>query len=381
MRSVMKWVFALFAVFTAFPAIAQEKQAIDAFAYLFPRPTGANGYEELVKAGALVERNEFAQATTKDANAPLSDIRKLLGESDIRMARTLFAAGMAKPATDPRTEMTPSVRLPEFPLFRAYARLHAKEIVLALAEGKNEDAIKALRTGLQFSRVIQQKSLLSGLVGLAIGAVVLKPFDGALAKFSAKDCDALLTVVREWLQEKSPVADIIGAEEKNTRNIIRLLKEKPERLLDYMREWGATDEGMLPFQSKGLDVATLLVQAERKLAAYFQAANDAIKAPAYERRSMDNFSSETLAGQLLNLFCPQLKRVPDLYDKFQNRVQSLGVRCALRRRFIEKKRFPDSLAELNLGGMTTDLFTGKPAEYRRDATLYTLKFLDPKLSD
>ncbi len=381
MRPILKWSIALLALLVALPLKAQEPPPIDAFAYLFPHPTGTNGYEEWVKAGALVSRNEFANRVTKDSRAPLSDIRKLLKETDIQMARTLFYAGMEKPATDPRTEMELDTLIPEFSLFRAYARLHAKEIVLYLADGKNAEAIKALRTGLQFGRLVQQKTLISGLVGIAIDALVLKPFDGALEKFSAKDCDALLSVVKEWLQDKSPAADVLSADERWVRHVLQKFKDKPSSLFAALSERGVPDDTIRSFQGNGVDIGATLAQADRKVDAYYQSMLEGLKVPAYQRKPISGISEETLGGKIASLYCPTLKHFGDTYDKIRSRVQTLGVRLYLRKYYLERRRFPESLSDLSLGALALDPFTGKPFEYQREGALYALKFRDPKFND
>src|SRR2546423_15461918 len=73
---------------------------VNNFAKLFPNPTGQNGYEELVRAGDILANSQawqdFEQAQTADQIPTLAMKRRLVADTQIRLAVETLRAGLKK---------------------------------------------------------------------------------------------------------------------------------------------------------------------------------------------------------------------------------------------------------------------------------------------
>jgi len=74
------------------PVRAQEQLLYGQF---FPKPTGENGFEELIMAGDLVRGNKALSAAL-EAGATLSQKRLIISDKDCIRALALVRQGMAK---------------------------------------------------------------------------------------------------------------------------------------------------------------------------------------------------------------------------------------------------------------------------------------------
>ena len=82
---------ALLALVLISPVSAQEPEKAPSspvFQQLFPEPTGANGYEEIVMAGDLV-RGSQTMAAAEEPGATLAAKRRALGDPKNRSSRQL----------------------------------------------------------------------------------------------------------------------------------------------------------------------------------------------------------------------------------------------------------------------------------------------------
>jgi hypothetical protein len=183
------------------PATSQENLSV--FRQLFPEPTGQNGYEELVQAGDLMWNNVAVRAATA-TGATLETKRRALADPDVKRALALVRRGLNKPVRSPRTEFTPATLFPEFAPLRGLARLLAVEQYVALADGRTGDAISALRDGMRMAHAPKGDVLIGALVGVAMDGVVLNRLARHLDQMSARDCDRLVALAREYLQTPDP---------------------------------------------------------------------------------------------------------------------------------------------------------------------------------
>ena len=366
------------------PLFAQQAQQEDVFVFLFPKPSGKNGYEEWVMASMLIKRPEGAQSIFNDSAPKLSDIRRLLQMPEIRQAKVLFLAGLNKRISLPRSpqELDENTRFPELALFRNYARLHQQEIYIALAEGRNHDAIEAFRQGLQFGHQIQMQTLIAGLVGIAIDAMMLRRFDGELDTFATRDCEALQKLVEDWLLLDSPVTVVMDSERQWMRRTVQKVKNNPNSLLDTVDTVNALDptpediQVQRDIQKNVGRIGELMSEAGALIEGYFQEVAQNLKLPPYKRKTTPMIPKTTLAGRVADLFLPTMDRVAYRYDRERANMQMLGVRAALRRYHWEHTRYPARLSELRLGELAIDPFTGKPFTYRLEGDTYTLKAED-----
>ncbi len=379
MKALKIGILTLLVALLVMPLQAQDTTPDEHFAAVFPKPTGTNGYEDLMTAGVVLSRTEKVQVLCDDTESTLEDIRQLMQTPEAQKATSLFYQGMAKPILSPRNPQTVGLDTVflEFIYFRRYARLHAKDIRLKLADGNTAEAIKALKAGLKFGQQVQKDGLISGQAGLAITGIILKGFVGTLPTLSAKDCDAVMAIANEWLQDKSPMAEVLAAEQNWLTRITQQLQEKPAKLANFLRDLGVANDTIRIYQSPDVDIKMLLMQANRVAVNYFQDTLEGVKTPYFQRKPIQEVSNESISGLLAHLLSPFIDHVADSYEKVRARVQTLGVRCALRRYYREHNKFPMSLAELKLGSIGIDPFSGKPFEYQREGTRYTITIHEP----
>ena len=368
------------------PLFAQQAQQGDAFSLLFPKPSGKNGYEEWIMAGMIINRNEEAKKVFTNPNPSLSDIRRVFQMPEIRQAKVLFLAGLNKRISLPHN--APDLDslygpTPELAPLRSCARLHAKEIYLALAEGRNHDALEALRAGLQFGHQIQMQTLLSGMIGIGMDAIVLRTLDGNLETLSVQDCEALQRLVEEWLLWDSPVASLIASERQWIQRAVQKVKNDPNSLLNSIDTINAEDSTpeevrlQRDIQNSVGRMSEIMSETGALIESYFQEILQNLKLPPYKRKATPRIPKTTLAGRVAYTFLIAGDRVAYRYDRERANIQMLGVRAALRRYHWERMRYPARLSELRLGELAIDPFTGKPFTYRLEGDAYTLKAEDP----
>src|SRR2546421_8583382 len=134
------------------PARLQESPAPrkPVFSTLFPRPTGTNGYEEIVQAGdqalAIPAINQAL-----DAGYTLTDKRSLLRQPAVINTLQILRVGLAKPLRPPDGNEVTDESFQAFAGIRQLARLLSVQQYVLFADGKVAEAIHsagdALRLG------------------------------------------------------------------------------------------------------------------------------------------------------------------------------------------------------------------------------------------
>lgn len=362
----------------------EQKPAKSVFQQVIPKPTGKNGYEELIYAGELAKQSELL-ARASEENATLTLKRQALNEPGIQRALAFLRAGLAKQTFSPRTEIDDETLLPEFALFRNLARLLAVEQYVRLADGNVGGAIDSLRDGLLLGYRTQTDTLISGLVGVAIDAVVMGRFIRHIEQCSVRDCNRLLQVTGQWLEAPSPLVAVMESERAGIQRILQKYKNDPKGLLPLIR--GAADiesdtepsalEKLLEADSPNLasvieGASALLMQSHDSILAN-------LRRPAWERKPIPRPDEKTPTGQLANSLLVDPSRVVDRYETERASIRLLGVHAAIRRYRWEHDRLPDTLQDLRLDKpFLLDPFTGETLIYRREGETYELYSAGPE---
>jgi hypothetical protein len=216
MRSATRFsllITALAAAAAPQPARAQAAPAKpgSVFKELVKQPTGKNGYEELLLAAELLQSSNLWKKA--EAGRPtLSEKRLVLSDKPVIRALALIRQGLSKPVLSLREEITVSQPLPELNRLRSLARLLAMQQYVLLADGRTGEAIEVARVGMRLGQVIQQDSLVSGLVGISIGSACIRSLAAHLDQLSVRDCDLLRDVCLEWLTFPDPLPRVLHAE-------------------------------------------------------------------------------------------------------------------------------------------------------------------------
>jgi hypothetical protein len=345
--------------------------------FLFPRPSGQNGYEELVLAGDIVSTDpvlrEFAAREGGGMAATLTEKRAVLATPAAKRAFALVRQGIRKPVLSPRVNPDDETRYPELAQFRSLARLYAVRIYVECADGRLHDAINSLEEALRFGYVMQTDSLISGLVSIAADAIVLGEFGKRLDQLSARDCERLLTVAQAWMRLPDPALRTLEAERAGILQTLRKYRGQPEKFVDTFlpadddaERMQQRDLALRVARGEPATVSRAFDEAETRLNAYFRALLTEMRKPLWQRAAPPELNDGSLGGRLLDLLgaTGTYTLAGERYAQEQASVQMLGIHAAIRRYRWEHNRLPAALSELKLGALVLDPFTGQEFSYR-----------------
>jgi hypothetical protein len=379
-------------------ATAQAKQPAPppepAFPKLFPKYTGANGYEDLVMAGDLLLANE-ALSEAEQSNATLKVMRKALEDPAVDKALQLVRAGLEKPIQSPRDpgKLDENTLLPEYAEFRRLGRLLGIQEYVYLADGQVGRAIDTMRDGLRLGYVVQGETLLSGLVGIAIDTIVLQRFADHFDQMSLRDCAHLTAVAQEWLKQPSRMEMVLTMEHHTLENMLGAWKDDPERLRKLVKDLQPTDEPKSDadlaaielsrfVETNGPAIPAMLEQVRAIALSEDRAIILETRKPPWQRKPLKKQQTRaTMATRLYGMVSPSYGQALSRFDAETARIHLLGVNGAIHRFRWENNRLPTSLAELNLPVLTTDPFTGSPLIYKVTADRYELSSAGPPGAD
>jgi hypothetical protein len=339
-------------LFTPIGAVAQEPDPSRESLYqqLFPRPTGENGYEELLRAGELLKKSERfkrAQGQPAEGEKPqeltLAVRREILGEPDVQRALAQMRAGLNKPLTAPQSDT--DAALSAYGAYRQLGRLLAMELYVRMADGREELAIESARDGLRLGYAIQSDKLLGGLAGAAINSLVSSALTAHVEELSLPACRKLSQLVRAWMDAPDPA--------------IAALTQERDLILKNLDKQLPAGEGFPRAQILALVKGQVNYMIEN------------LRKPHWERRPIPPIGGDEVAAQYVEALQLDkvLGQVGSSFARDQARMQMLGVRAVLRAYRWEFGCLPNSLDELQLGRLITDPFTGKSLVYRRTGAL------------
>jgi hypothetical protein len=379
---------ALLALSAALPASAQSPaQTKSIFRQVIPNPTGQNGYEELVLAGERLQASKlYAQGKDKWTELSLEEKRLVLADKPVVDALRLVRQGLAKPVMSPRTDLSFETMLPELATFRDLAKVLAMQQYLQLADGRTGDAINTARVCLYLGQVVQTDTLISGLVGVAIGTIGIKALGAHLDQLSARDCEQLYRVTLEALSAPDPQPRLLAIEHAITRKTLQecLAKVKMTGASGIKTILGLDDASAAAADSylRTLPPAELDRLGEEMLARLDQneqLRQDELRKPPQQRQRLDGqFASDgSIAAKFVEGFLPSVDRVSERYTQDQAHLRMLACHCAILRYRWEHDELPATLDELRLGQLMLDPFTGQPLEYVVQGRRYTLTSVGP----
>ena len=358
------------------------------FPLLFKMPTNMNAYEDWVRAGDLVQNNKMADAAL-EAGATLTFRRRMLADPAVQQALLLLHRSLDKPVQSPHLLPNENTVFPELAEFRKLARLLNTEIYVCFAEGRVDAAMEALGDGLRFGYRMQSNTLISGLVGVAVEAIVLKGFGAHLDQLSEYQCSHLQRLVEDWLESPSP-ATLVLTEEKQTslrlldakRNDMKALEQVLNQATSNEEQPDADTQALLThLKTNPAEFGPTLDRAKTLVAAYIDSVIANLKLPTKERRPMLEIKEKSPGGTLCNLIMPTLANVVDRYDQNQAMIRLLGVHAAIRRYKWEHNFLPNNLSDLHIGHLTDDPFTGDSMKYEKNGATYDLYSQGPIQTD
>jgi len=345
---------ALAALSLSAPASAQGGGAAPGslFKDVIKQPTGKNGYEELVAAAEVLKTSKL-WAKAEQPDALLTDKRLALGDRPVVRALALMRQGLSKPVFSPRDGLQPGTLPPELNGLRSLGRLAAVHQYVALADGRTGEALADARLGMRLGQVIQQDSLMGGLVGLAVGATCIRPLATHLDQLSVRDCELLKGICEEWLTQPNPLPRVVAAERKVVLTNLADLKQKT---------------GFDP-AAGGEDLFGI---AGRYASDYFERQLQELNKPAWQRGVLSVDEAPEFSRALLLPVARVLERSLSAYTREEANIRMLAVHAMILRSRWELGRLPSALTDVNAGDLALDPFTGKSLQYEVQGRNYRL---------
>lgn len=199
----------------------RAQQWKSAFGQVILHPTGANGYEEYVKAADLVANPAVAQfgayesfLQQVEAGQKPDDVPNLpagitpemtLLEVQREHVRRCAASidvidrGNGKQVFDPRGQMDVNTLFPEFAEMRALARFATVDMCVCLSDGQPSRATSIATTMLTMRGKLPPTTLISELVGIAIDGILLGAISDNTDHFSERDWEKFIPVAEARL--------------------------------------------------------------------------------------------------------------------------------------------------------------------------------------
>jgi hypothetical protein len=356
-----------------------------------PKPTGANGYEDLLAAVDALRTSRRFAAVEEAASPTLDAKRRALRDPPVLRALELVRRGLGKPVTSPREKPDIHTLFPEYGGLRSLARLLATQQYVLLADGRVSEAIGSLRLGLRLGTAIQTDTLLSGLVGIAADAVALRRLGSHLDQLSARDCEQLFQLCRDWLQAPDPAPRILETERRFGKQLLADMWKRevaPHELLGPPAPGGPLSEVERKARQTSDDLdravkgppaalAALLDRTEKQLDALYNRMIAEFQKPAWERKLPAPPDGDELPDRLIAMIMPAITQTSDKYTGIRAQVQLLACHAAIRRHRWEHDRLPVSLAEVKLGDLAVDPFNGQPFRYEPRGRQYRLTSIGP----
>ena len=250
---------------------------------------------------------------------------------------------------------------------------------MQFADGRVDAAIDTLDDGLRFGYRMQTNTLISGLVGVAVDAIVLKSFSAHLDQLSEYQCQRVRRLVEEMAAWPSPLTFLLRDEQKMLGRMLDQLAAAPtpgENIIANLgdeQDWNEdTRRVVAHLRGNPPDIGVLVAQTKARAALYFDAFAATLQSSPRQRKPLPSTSGDTLDARLFDMLVPSLEQVSHRYDQSDAMLRLLGVHAAIRAYRWEYNRLPPSLADLHIGKLTLDPFTGETLRYQNNGTTYDL---------
>jgi hypothetical protein len=238
---------------------------------------------------------------------------------------------------------------------RLLGRALAIQQYVALAGGRVGDAIDVTRDALRLGYFLQAHSLMSALIGYAIEITTIQQLGRHLDQLSLRDCSRLASLAQEWTRSPSALAIALEREQQAGIAQLRMQLATQNNAQEVARQEAALNRAYAQIQ-------------KRLQTPYWQ-----LQEAKGDTAPDSNDAGSALAQTLLPIFT----KAQDAYVRRVAFARMLGCHAAIRRFRWENEKWPASLAELKLGEMARDPFTGQEFVYKATRNKYTLESAGP----
>ncbi|MFN3648679.1 MAG: hypothetical protein ACK47B_03780 [Armatimonadota bacterium] len=309
-------------------------------------PDAPNGYPELLSAAKLLEESRWFREALQPG-ATLSQKRRAVADREVREALALLRRGLDRPVfpPEPRTE---EAALGELSSLRSLGRLVMLQQYVLLADGRVQDALHTARLGLRLGHAVKAQSLTGGLVGIGISSGGIREMGKHLAQLSVSDCRLLSQICAEWLAKPDPLPGMLEAEwQKVRRNLAEQQKMAAAAAPDTAAQAQALFAGI-----------------EKEAEGVFQRLHAELRKPAWERKPLELPQGDSPGAAVAALLVPVVENAMEGFAREEAYVRLLAVHAAILSYRWEQNKLPAALAELNLGALALDPFSGQPFQYK-----------------
>jgi hypothetical protein len=370
-------------------ATAAGRQRADMFHWLFPNPSNNNGYEEFVRAAEMIQ----SMPEVNDVSSPgatLAFKRRVLGMSRVSKALSLVKDGLDKPVSPPRPSIDENTVFPEFAQFRTLTRLFSAEEYVNFADGHVDAAIKSLSTGLSFAYRIQMDTLIAGLVGIAMEAIVIRSFVEHIDSLSVYQCDEVVALMKQFLAAERPGAKIMAMEKAGVIKMLDVRRSDPDSLLKLL---GDISAGSPPQQVNDVallrsyllsdpgQVAQAISAAQARVAAMCDQAAANMNLPVSQRKAQARDESTAPGDIIFRAVVPNLDQILNRYDASDAMYRLLALHALIRRYRWDHNALPANLEVLKADDLIVDPFTCGKIIYKPDKDRYELYSAGPNAMD
>jgi hypothetical protein len=350
-------------------------------------PTGRNGYEEFLAAGDALRSSHLFDQAQLASPCPLALKRRVFRDPPVIRALALLRRGLGKPVFLPHEEADVTPPFPDYAVFRQLARLIMMQQQVAFAEGRILEAIELMHTVLALGRAVQVGEIISGLVGIAVAAIGTAVVAAQLGQLAAQECEALLHVCLEDLAQPDLLPEVVEGERRSEKPLFRWMLDstvrhpaEPPSPDDDPAE-RALDQDLRQALATEASRAALEAAINRRIDDLSDRCLAEAVRPPWERRPVTMPTDNSVAGRLVAPFVKTFGQtfgaVRDKYAEAEARVRLLACHAAIRRYLWEHDRLPANLADLGLGDIALDPFTGQPLQYRVSGRTYEVASAGP----
>ncbi|WP_395088408.1 hypothetical protein [Armatimonas sp.] len=348
---------------------------------LFPKLTGQNGYEDLVRAAELLKTSALWDEAQQKST--LTSRRRALGDTPVRQARALIDAAMLKPILSPVRELTAATTFPEFAGFRDCARLLNAEMHLLFAEGRTAAALVSFSQGLRLGSAPKGEILIGGLVGVAIDAIVLARVMRHLEQCTPRDCDRIQATLREHVERDQGNAEkAIASEMRFVESILPTLEKSGAEVFSELFS-DEDDPALAHLQRQIAALQRDSAEKKRVFSAFVRGAQANLDRALTYLSAPNTLPPEpklpegSLEAALVNALTPTFPTAVEQFVQDRINWQLLYCHAAIRKYKWEWEKLPENLEVLKLGEWALDPYTRQPFRYEMKDKIYELSSAGP----
>eukprot|EP00913_Durusdinium_trenchii_P008998 g8464.t1 len=354
--------------------------------------------------------------------------QRAIGQLHVAVSRKEFFHPLVTGSDDPESELLLAALMPFVQESRSFARALSARALLAVHEGRIDDARKDLLAGHRLARLIGKgQTLIEALVGMAIESMTCQT--AVLMLQTGRLTDRQLQTYQQELAQlppMSPIREKINiAERFMALDAACYASRQGQKSLRFIQQLSRND---IPAMIRDAEPTPVAFFPNRKVAApkeltdfvdwsaVLKAINteyDRMYADAGRKRFVDRLNAQKahlehlqslkatvkkqlvqlsqtlrttgkvdreaatklLGNILIALLAPATSQATRAEDRSHSRLQLLGVAVALERYRVANGRFPDSLKSITprfIKSIPADRYTEKPLTYRRTQSGYLL---------